>query len=289
MTQSACASASGNRLWNADACLCDDSAGLYAVSDGHGDNDAAAETSARVIDLMREQFGPWLDRPVEQRTTAEAFERLVQGMILANLRTYDPGRRWRQERGERPTAAFTGAVAVGERVCVCHVGNTRLYHFAPATSTMTLATVDHTVMGELVHSGVDARKAAEDPRAHRILRAVGFGLWIEAELTKYRWRRDDVLVLCTSGLYRALGRKVIAEVLAEGGDLEAAAHRLVTLATARKDAKNATIVLVRHTGEQTSPTEHGIEPGIAEPSTMAHSIDASAPATRPAACGEEGA
>jgi protein phosphatase len=55
----------------------------------------------------------------------------------------------------------------------------------------------------------------------------------------------DVLALCCDGLYNSVKGSEIAAVAGHGGDLNAAAERLVALANDRDGSDNISVLLVR--------------------------------------------
>jgi protein phosphatase len=106
-------------------------------------------------------------------------------------------------------------------------------------------TKDHSVLQYLIDSGADGAEDATAAQAHALLRALGPEADIEVDVTCVPLRDGDIVVLCSDGVWSAVGDDEIAAVVSAGRDLRAACKTLLALANERGGRDNATALLGR--------------------------------------------
>jgi protein phosphatase len=177
---------------------------------------------------------------------------------LAGLTTVDPGdvhacfrraaQRIRTAFERREGGTTVAGVALGEHDGAAHwlvfnVGDSRVYRWADGE--LAQLTVDHSVVQELVDSGMLSRDAAEQhPERHVLTRALGTGADPEPDYWMLPARPGDRMLICSDGVTNELTPADIAQVLAGGAEGAATAAALVRLAVDHGGRDNATAVVV---------------------------------------------
>lgn len=135
-----------------------------------------------------------------------------------------------------------------ESFTFANVGDSRLYLLNG--EGLKQITRDHTLVEELVHSGVITRRQAEvHPQRNILTRAVGTARFIKADTGKVRWKRGDVIMLCSDGLYGSVSRAEMESIISlNTDDLLQACDELTETALENGSNDNITVVLVKNTG-----------------------------------------
>jgi serine/threonine protein phosphatase PrpC len=247
------------RLRNEDAFVCEPP--LFAVADGMG-GARAGETAARLAAAALEEAG--------QGALGE--DALVELIVEANRRIWeqavaDPSK---AGMGTTVTAALVDAVA--GTVAIGHVGDSRAYRVRDGV--LEQLTTDHSLVAELVSSGVLTREEAErHPQRSAITRALGTEPTVDVEAFTVAAEVGDLFLICSDGLPTMVSDPQVAEaILSAGGDPSRAAEALVAAANARGGEDNVTVVLFElEEGEEAAPgarepatTEVGVVETVAE-------------------------
>ncbi len=240
------------RLRNEDAFVCEPP--LFAVADGMG-GARAGETAARLAAAALEEVG--------RGATGE--DALVALIVEANRRIWeqalaDPSK---AGMGTTVTAALVdshaGTVAIG------HVGDSRAYRVRDGV--LEQLTTDHSLVAELVSSGVLTQEEAErHPQRSAITRALGTEPAVDVEAFTVALQPRDLFLICSDGLPTMVSDEEVASTIAAaGGDPSAAAEALVSAANSRGGEDNVTVVLFE--------LEEGDEPAEPEPTAPAAPSD----------------
>jgi serine/threonine protein phosphatase PrpC len=239
------------RTQNQDAFLSRPEIGLFAVADGVGGSGGGELASGEVVTM--------LSRIPEIGSPAARLASVREGLQRTHERLLGTS-------GPVGNAAGNAAGnAVGNAV-----GNAACHAVAPATTIVVLMlhegyfaclwagdsrayllrdgqlcrlTTDHSLVQDLLNAGTITEAEAEaDPRQHVITRAIGAGerkLRIDKKIGQVR--PGDRFLLCSDGLYKALGPETIAGLLTAPQD--DAAKRLVAAALAGNARDNVTAVV----------------------------------------------
>jgi protein phosphatase len=159
------------------------------------------------------------------------------------------------EIAQRPHSAVTSAdsttvaaaVLLGATVTGAWVGDSRVYRVT--ANRVTRLTVDHSWAEGVVSQGLmTAEQAAQDPRAHVIMRWLGPPEERDPGVETFDTDLDagDVLLCCTDGLYMYFAppegsEDEIARVLSRAPELESGLDELVRLALRRGGYDNVTV------------------------------------------------
>ena len=160
----------------------------------------------------------------------------ANALILATA--YDD----RSKRGMSTT--FTGALVLGDRIAIAHVGDSRAYRLH--AGRFEQITDDHTLVAAYVQAGViKPEDAATSDYANIITRAVGPADEVEVDGCLVAAEPGDTFLFCSDGLHGVLDDGAISAVLLVEPDLTRAAARLVERANDAGGPDNITVVLVR--------------------------------------------
>ena len=131
-----------------------------------------------------------------------------------------------------------------DRATVAHVGDSRCYLVRGGKARPI--TRDHTVAAEQARLGLlSAAEAAEAETRHVLSRSLGSGLFVNVEIDEVLIQADDVLLLCSDGLYGGLSDAAMAHHLSGKPDLAAAAKELIKRANEEDGTDNISVQLIR--------------------------------------------
>jgi len=209
---------------------------FFALADGVGGHDHGEVASkAAVEDLLSGFQAARASEPL-----AALLVRLVQE---ANQYVYEIAKK-ATPGGSSMATTIVACAFRHDRTVVAHVGDSRCYLVRQRLAK--LLTRDHTVAQDQARLGIlSAKDAAESPTRHLLSRSLGAELFVNVETSEHQVLPGDVLVLCCDGLYHSVETSEIAAVAGHGGDLSAAAQRLVELANDRDGSDNISVQLIR--------------------------------------------
>ena len=203
---------------------------LVAVADGMG-GAAAGEVAAQLaIRAIRQ-----LPAPITSDHLRDAIGS-ANGAIRATA-------------ASDPTKAGMGttmtAIAVDNGIAhIAHVGDSRAYLWRDGA--LVQLTHDHSVVAEMVRQGtLSEDDALHHPHRNVITRALGADHEVDVDISTAALAADDVLMLCSDGLYTEVDHEDIAETMRAGGALPDTAQALVDRANAAGGSDNVTVVLAR--------------------------------------------
>jgi serine/threonine protein phosphatase PrpC len=206
---------------------------VFAVADGMGGHSAGDLASAAVVTRLAEVInGGFATTSAIDR----ALERATDDIEVVGVDS---------ERGVGTTV--TGAVLTlqgGEPYfAVFNIGDSRVYQFE--RNELRQVTVDHSVVQEMVDSGlIDREQAEHHPDSNVITRAVGFNMPPTADYWMLPLRPGFRLLICSDGLTKELGDERLRLHLAAGLSAKETAHSLVDAALAAGGRDNITTIVL---------------------------------------------
>ncbi|MCW3813732.1 MerR family transcriptional regulator [Micromonospora sp. DR5-3] len=202
---------------------------LLAVADGmRGPGGAAA--SAAAVDALR---------PLELSAApaAELLATLADAVAAAD-RTV----RASATEGHQPGTTLTAILRRGSQLALVHVGDSRAYLLRGGE--LVRLTQDHTYVQSLVDQGrLSPAEAAAHPQRALLVRALGAGVQVEADLALRTALAGDRYLLCSDGLSAVIAPEALHAALAGADDPETAVGRLVDLAYAQGAPDNVACVV----------------------------------------------
>jgi protein phosphatase len=219
------------RKVNEDAYFEEPEIGLWAVADGVGGASAGDRASALIVEALGNVGKP----DTAASFLAEVCERLrTVNEKLYNEAPYTP-------RGV--TASTVVALLFFQRHYACAwAGDSRLYLLRDRV--LRQISRDHSHVQDLVDQGIlSPEMARHDSRGNVITRAVGAAEKIELEIVHEPYLPNDVFLLCSDGLTKALADEEIAALL--DVPIASAADGLIAASLAHGARDNVTAVVVR--------------------------------------------
>ncbi len=203
---------------------------LYVVTDGQGGGGrgqmASRYAAQKVMNAYYASDEPDLGlrlREAVRAANADLFAYAQQRPELVKLNT-----------------TLVAAAIRGEEMHVAAVGDSRAY--LVREGGITRLTRDHTLVQQLVDEGaIGEDEAAEHPRRDVVLRTLGALEDVTVDVYDSRLRPDDVLVLCSDGITRALHDDEIAQIAGTSAP-QSAAETLVQKAADRGIKDNVTAI-----------------------------------------------
>lgn len=245
--------------------------GLFAVADGlrgqHGKTTGGHEASRLAIETVTDVLVPLLTSP--SYSTSDK----VSAVPVSQAGAKQPGspykalpppesviEQWLIEAVQQANSVIyhcnadyetnmastlTVMLMYKHHVYVANVGDSRAYHYSPHKGIHRV-TVDHTLAANLVDAHLftpeDVYKSAKRKQFYRIL---GQASSMRVDLSQHAVEVNDLILLCTNGLWHMLQDDKLAEILAQGGDPQKLARTLVDTANLAGGEGNVSAVVVK--------------------------------------------
>jgi len=204
---------------------------LAVIADGMGGTEGGQFASQIAVESVQELYSS----PDED----DQQQRLVNGLHLANSRVLERARQEPALHGMGTT--LTAVAIVGNNLYFAHIGDSRLYLIRKGS--IRALTRDHSLVARLVESGVIRPEEADThPQRHVLTAAVGVTDAIEPDVPSepLQLEKNDVLLLCTDGLWGQMSESEIAQIISSQ-ETEDAARALLQLAKDHGGPDNITL------------------------------------------------
>lgn len=205
---------------------------MMVLADGMGGHDAGEVASGMAVERVAQLFfggkGTVLDR------LREAFH-------AANVEIYQAGQ---GETHQRMGTTCTAVVAVGDTLCIAHVGDSRAYHWREGQ--LTRLTVDQTYVQYLMQKGTLAyEEAIKHPERNVLMQALGTAATVAPDLSRKAGYAapGDVIFLCSDGLYEYLSDDEMVTYLNDDTQRGRVAQEMVDEAKRRGGHDNITVLV----------------------------------------------
>lgn len=218
---------------------------LLMVADGMGGHQAGSRASLLAIDLLINQLVNGMRWPT--RISQEEEERFVldlkqlfetaHKLIVRESETHS------EMRGMGTT--LTMSYIIWPMMYVVHAGDSRCYLIRNEVPKQL--TRDHTVSSQLAErAGMSVEEAENSRWSHILYNALGAGgTEVSAEVQKVELQLDDIVLLCTDGLYRHVKPTEMGSLVTRELELGEACRSLIDLANFRGGHDNITVVATR--------------------------------------------
>jgi serine/threonine protein phosphatase PrpC len=210
---------------------------LAIVADGMGGYEGGQEASRIAVEAVERNYAG--------ATGGDPQAILIEGLHAAHRLIHDHATIHDELHGMGTTC--TAVAMVGQSLYYAHIGDSRLY--LVRGQNISRLTHDHSYVGRLIESGVISPEEAEThPQRHILTAALGSGMDISPDYPEspVALEKDDVLVLCTDGLWSTVNEGELRNV-AGNKDLQEACRELIEIAKARGGPDNITVQLLRVT------------------------------------------
>lgn len=229
---------------NEDAVLALEQVPVFAIADGMGGaGDVASRTALDVVRANAALLGDQVKKVSKDRSSAS---RLDLGVVLESTFQWahlEVQREADRHRMHNLATTLVVAAVAGDHAYIAHVGNSRAYLWR--TGKLQRLTDDHSVGMLRYRSGkMSLVELQNSPEQHRLTQVLGAGLEIDVDTAEVALADDDVLVLCSDGLFLQLPDELLVERI-DPRDLEGSAKRLVAEASRDLRHDDVSVVLVR--------------------------------------------
>ena len=142
----------------------------------------------------------------------------------------------------------TAALVLGQQVTIAHVGDSRAYSVYP-DGRIEPITRDHSLVKRLEELGhLSKDEAANFPHRNVLIRALGQGESLEADIFTIPFPQTGYLMICSDGLWGVISEKDIYRSIAEAPNLHRACQNMVEAANTAGGPDNITVILVQMIG-----------------------------------------
>lgn len=217
----------------------DSSLPLYMVADGMGGHNAGEVASTMAMKIIGSNFA----MNKGKLTSKEKILKLIKNSIEeANTKIYLKSLESEECQGMGTTITLA-YIHEGE-VLLGHVGDSRAYLIR--RENIEQLTEDHSFVNELIKIGsITKEQAVNHPKKNMITRAVGSSSIIESDLIARNFKKDDILFLCSDGLFNMINDLEIVQVFNREHDIQKACETLANLANHRGGLDNITVVAIK--------------------------------------------
>jgi serine/threonine protein phosphatase PrpC len=218
--------------------------GLYIVADGMGGHqygEVASNSAIRVIagDIMRTFHSYLFNLPTQP--LQESLQEIMEAAVKNAHRTV-------QKDAPGSGTTVTAALILGQQVTIAHIGDSRAYAVYPDRRIETV-TRDHSLVKRLEELGhLSKDEAANFPHRNVLIRALGQGEVLEADIFTIPFPRPGYLILCSDGLWGVVNDQEISRTIVEAPTLHRACQNLVEAANLAGGPDNITLILVQLIG-----------------------------------------
>jgi PPM family protein phosphatase len=207
---------------------------LAMVADGMGGYEGGQEASRIAVETVEQVYESTLHNDPQSWLTT--------GFRAAHQRIQEQASKDPALHGMGTTC--TAISLLGNNLYFAHVGDSRLY--LVRNGSISLLTRDHSYVSRLVEEGIlSAEEAESHPQRHILTAALGSGVEVfpDTPPEPMLLEKDDVLVLCTDGLWGVVAESELKSAVAS--QPEQACKDLVTLAKQRGGPDNITVQLLK--------------------------------------------
>ncbi|GHO84548.1 hypothetical protein KSZ_25540 [Dictyobacter formicarum] len=142
-------------------------------------------------------------------------------------------------------STLTMALMYKRHLYVANVGDSRAYHYTPHKSLRCL-TRDHTIAASLVDANLlDPDDVARSPKRNHHYRYLGQNYTVQIDIFQCEVDPDDVILLCTDGLWHMLPDERIREIMDTVEDPQKLAVMLVEAANTAGGEGNISAIAIR--------------------------------------------
>lgn len=232
------------RYNNEDACFVMIEENVFIIADGVGGNKSGEIASRTATRLVAEYISK--NPPREDFTEIQVNSYFQNCLNTVNCSVLENSLKFDQNQG-MATTIVVGYVC-RNKLYVFNVGDSRAYIYRKGD--LRQITEDHTYVNTLVKAGIITPAEAEThEKRHMITKAMGAEPVVDADLFIEDLEIDDVVILCTDGLYGEVSSEEIISYIERGNNMSETCSDLVDLANLNGGGDNITIICLRYTKE----------------------------------------
>ncbi len=218
--------------------------GLYIVADGMGGHQFGEVASNAAIRIMGGNITKKFQSYLYSMPTQPIQDSLQEVMETSILEAHQ----YVQREAPGSGTTVTAALVLGQQVTIAHVGDSRAYAVHP-DGRMEAITRDHSLVKRLEELGHLSKDEAENfPHRNVLIRALGQGESLEADIFTVPFPQPGYLMICSDGLWGVLNENDIFRMIVDAPNLHRACQNLVEAANAAGGPDNITVILAQMIG-----------------------------------------
>ena len=231
------------RSKNEDACCGMPKEQVFMVADGVGGNNSGELASRTAVTSVADYIKSY---PLNQVTQEDQLRAYFENCITkANRDIMLLADKHEKNRGMATTLIVCHIRE--KKGYILNVGDSRAYVFRG--EELFQITEDHSYVNSLVKLGVITEKEAKGhQKSHVITRALGAEEMTEADFYQTNLREDDILLLCTDGLYGEMEPEKISKIMKAEPQMTSLAEKLISEANKAGGNDNITVVCIKISG-----------------------------------------
>ena len=218
--------------------------GLYIVADGMGGHQFGEVASNAAIRIMggniTKKFHSYL-----YNLPSQALQDSLQEVMEASIME---AHQYVQREAPGSGTTVTAALVLGNQVTIAHVGDSRAYSVYP-DGRIDPITRDHSLVKRLEELGHLSPDEAENfPHRNVLIRALGQGETLEADIFTVPFPVGGYLMICSDGLWGVVNDGDLFRVISEAPNLHRACHNMVDAANTAGGPDNISVILAQMIG-----------------------------------------
>lgn len=218
--------------------------GLFIVAEDIGTPTGDGTASRRVIEVITEEIVPSLASSASLKSAGVAAL-LKMAILRADLDLREQGIR----TATALEAAVTAVMVIGDVVHVVNIGDCRTYLFRPNAGLLQITTA-HSVISCLVDSGLlQPDTIYQRPQRDQTYSCLGGSQATTVDVFELQVHPDDLVLLCSPGLWHALRRPQIEAVLRSTPHPRSAATQLIRESARFLEDDAFSVLVVRPLGD----------------------------------------
>ena len=218
-----------------------DTSGLFIVADGMGGYEGGKIASSTAVQVISDYV---INRFDENLSGKEINEILQAAIKEASKEIYKMSLDKRELRSMGTTVV--ACVILSGVLYTASVGDSRGYLYSG--KTLNQITLDHSLVYDMYLKGLISKEDARNhPQKNVITRAVGSESIVLIDTFETKIATNDVVLICSDGLYTMVSEEKISEVLNDAS--ENMAEVLINLANENGGKDNITVITVKITDE----------------------------------------
>lgn len=218
--------------------------GLYIIADGMGGHQFGEVASNAAVRIMAgnitKKFHSYLYN-LPTQTLQDSLQEVMEESIKE-------AHKYVQREAPGSGTTVTAALVLGQQVTIAHVGDSRAYSIYP-DGRMETVTRDHSLVKRLEELGhLSKDEAATFPHRNVLIRALGQGESLEADIFTVPFPTAGYLMLCSDGLWGVVNEKDMFRAITDAPTLHRASQNLVEAANTAGGPDNISVIIVQMIG-----------------------------------------
>jgi serine/threonine protein kinase len=126
---------------------------------------------------------------------------------------------------------------------IASIGDSRAYYYKPG-SNAKMVEFRRLTQDDVLPTPVQQVRSGQNG-AEMHYRYLGQSSFLSSEIVRYEIEKDDMILLCSNGLWHTLADERTKDILAYGGDIQKLAFKLVETANNAGNTGNVSVILIR--------------------------------------------